>query len=187
MKVLDYRYDSSGKRVYHMFCSSCSADRGYQRPSKRFLECKSCAQTGKKSEKKGKQLSAEHRNKISKANTKWRTELDPNYRKLTCNDKRILHNIRCRLWQVVKGNPESFSKSLGCKTYQLRYHLESKFEPWMSWNNYGSEWEIDHIKPLSSFDLTDSEQFKKACYYTNLQPISVTYNRSKGAKYDKDE
>ena len=36
----------------------------------------------------------------------------------------------------------------------------------MTWNNYG-KWYVDHIKPLSKFDLTvASEQFK-ACHYSN--------------------
>jgi hypothetical protein len=49
----------------------------------------------------------------------------------------------------------------------------------MSWNNHGSYWEIDHIKPCSSFDLTDIEQQKQCFHYTNLQPLTIYENRSK--------
>ena len=41
----------------------------------------------------------------------------------------------------------------------------------MSWDNYPRLWEIDHIVPLSAFDLTDRKQFLEACNYTNLQPL----------------
>jgi hypothetical protein len=53
----------------------------------------------------------------------------------------------------------------------------------MSWGNYGFRgWHIDHIIPLASFDLTDREQFLKACHHTNLQPMWAKENLSKGSK-----
>ena len=51
----------------------------------------------------------------------------------------------------------------------------------MSWSNYG-KWQIDHIKPLYVFDLTDKEQFKKAVYYTNHQPLWAIDNQRKNRK-----
>jgi len=50
----------------------------------------------------------------------------------------------------------------------------------MSWDNYGYYgWHVDHIIPLSAFDLTDPIQFKKAMYYTNLQPLWMEENLAK--------
>ena len=51
----------------------------------------------------------------------------------------------------------------------------------MSWDNYG-EWEIDHIRPLALFDLTDEAQFKEAASFKNLQPLWKKDNREKGAR-----
>lgn len=55
----------------------------------------------------------------------------------------------------------------------------------MSWDNYGQQvgkWNIDHIIPLSAFNLSDRNQLLKACHYSNLQPLWAVNNYSKGDK-----
>lgn len=95
---------------------------------------------------------------------------------------RLAHNLRSRLSQAVRKDlyTSSAVKNLGCSLVQLKRYLESKFQPGMSWNNYG-KWHIDHIIPLSTFDLENREQFLKACHYTNLQPLWARDNLTKGA------
>jgi hypothetical protein len=72
----------------------------------------------------------------------------------------------------------------GCSPDELRQHLESQWMPGMSWDNKG-EWEIDHIRPLASYDLTDPEQYAKAAHYTNLQPLWKEDNRRKSDKWHR--
>lgn len=91
-------------------------------------------------------------------------------------------NLRHRLSYIKDRNGSSI-RDLGCTLVELRVYLESKFLPGMSWENWAPNgWHIDHIIPLSSFDLTDREQFLKACHYSNLQPLWAIDNRIKGAK-----
>jgi len=68
---------------------------------------------------------------------------------------------------------------LGCSANEVKLYLESKFKLNMTWNNYGTCWDIDHIVSLASFDLSDSEQLKKACHHTNLQPLWKEEHRLK--------
>lgn len=49
---------------------------------------------------------------------------------------------------------------------------------------YEREYHIDHIKPLCSFDLEDSEQVKVAFAPDNHQWLLAEENLSKGGKYD---
>ena len=72
---------------------------------------------------------------------------------------------------------------------ELRAHLESKWQPGMTWENYGSQdgWVIDHIVPLKyfkdNFDLAnDLEVQKKAFGIQNLQPLWWLENAKKSAK-----
>ena len=102
---------------------------------------------------------------------------------------RIKHNLRGRLNRAIKSNYKSGSavRDLGCSIEELKIHLESQFQLGMSWDNWSRiGWHIDHIKPLSSFNLENIEEFKKACHYSNLQPLWAQDNISKGAKYGRD-
>ena len=98
---------------------------------------------------------------------------------------KIGKNLRRRLRDVLKIKTKSGSavKDLGCTVDEFKSYLESKFQPGMTWNNYGYYgWHIDHIKPLSSFDLSDRKQFLEACHYTNLQPLWASENLIKSNK-----
>ena len=115
----------------------------------------------------GSKYQKENRDKIS-SRKRERCIKDVNYR-LNCS-------LRCRLRNAIVGNYKvgSAVNDLGCSIKELKKHLESKFEPGMTWDNWGrshDKWQIDHIKPLCGFDLSDSIQFKEACHYTNLQPL----------------
>jgi hypothetical protein len=76
----------------------------------------------------------------------------------------------------------------------LMVHLESKFESWMSWENYGKyeegklKWHIDHIIPQSVFkyETAEDEEFKKCWALENLQPLEAVENMKKGRKIIKD-
>ena len=96
--------------------------------------------------------------------------------------------LRSRLRSAIKNNQKvgSAVKDLGCRVSDLKTHLENQFylhpatKEKMTWNNHGYYgWHIDHIIPLSSFDLTDRGQFLKACHYTNLQPLWMKDNLEK--------
>jgi hypothetical protein len=99
---------------------------------------------------------------------------------------KLERNLRKRLAMAIKKHSKTGSavRDLGCSIDELKQHLESKFLPGMTWNNYGRfGWHIDHIRPLSQFDLTNPEQLKIACHYTNLQPLWWRDNLSKGDTY----
>lgn len=75
---------------------------------------------------------------------------------------------------------------VGYSLEELMAHLESKFEPWMTWDNYGrGGWHVDHIRPLSSFDYEtpDCPDFRAAWALNNLQPLGESENIAKGAKW----
>lgn len=98
---------------------------------------------------------------------------------------KLANALRSRLNKAIKNSQKvgSAIKDLGCSIEELKKHLESKFKPGMSWDNWSKDgWHIDHVEPLASFDLSNAEQFKKACHYSNLQPLWAFENLRKGDK-----
>lgn len=99
--------------------------------------------------------------------------------------------LRNRFNLAIKRCSKSGSavRDLGCTIDHLKTHLESKFEPWMNWDNYGKydstrkTWNIDHIRPLSGFNLSNRKELLEACNWNNLQPMLAKLNLSKGAKW----
>ena len=103
---------------------------------------------------------------------------------------KLAHTLRRRMRDALNRNQKvgSAIKELGCTVDELKTHLENQFQEGMTWDNWKPDgWHIDHIKPLSKFDLTDPIHFKEACHYTNLQPLWWKENLEKSDKYDKME
>jgi len=102
-------------------------------------------------------------------------------------------SLRSRLYSALKNELKTGSaiKDLGCSIEFLKKYLEKQFYPNpetrepMNWNNYGVYgWHIDHIKPLTLFNLTDREQLLTACNYKNLQPLWAKENIRKGNRLE---
>ena len=119
----------------------------------------------------------------SKPETKELTRNRVNKRYKTDINFRISQICRSRVRRALKGLNKSAStmKLIGCTIDELRNHIESKFEPWMTWENQGSGgWDIDHIKACFHFNLADPEQ-QRACFnWSNLQPMEHIANIRKG-------
>lgn len=97
--------------------------------------------------------------------------------------------IRTRICMALKGSGVKKSlktrELIGCSYAELHAHIESQFREGMAWDKPRS-FHIDHIRPLCSFDLSDPEQLKAACHWTNLQPLYPHENCSKAGKFIED-
>ena len=93
------------------------------------------------------------------------------------------HIKRCFQYTCLKKTKSSI-KYLGCDIDTFIRHMEKKLTGDMTWDTI----HIDHIKPVSRFNLDIEEEFNKCCHYTNLQPLLVKDNLNKHNKWtDEDE
>jgi hypothetical protein len=121
----------------------------------------------------------------SRKNRQHRIACDPVFRVRVAMRRRFYMAVRNEVydgWNIRSGEAV---RLLGCTMAEFIQHIESLWTDGMTWDNWTTHgWHIDHIIPLSSFDLADAEQIKAACHYTNLRPLWATDNLRKGAKVD---
>lgn len=163
--ILEFNKDKTKKDGYHTCCRTC-----------RSVVTKIWAAT--------------NRHKRNLNNKKWRLknkDYQNQYNKLRKKKDPLFHTIinlrrrlNKRLYSLKWRKSSSFNKYIGCNKEQLINNLQAKFEPGMTWDNYG-KWHIDHIIPLASAK-TETELYQ-LCHYTNLQPLWAEDNIRKGDKW----
>lgn len=141
----------------------------------------------------------ETKNKIKQNLTKEKIEknkeYERKYRKAARSKSahtKIKSNYRSRIGNAFRrarqGKKTKSYDLLGCDIATFISHLSSLFEPWMNFDNYGRAskfkrtWNIDHVVPVSRFNLSDPEECKKAFHYTNTKPMEGIANSAKGDK-----
>jgi hypothetical protein len=189
-------------KCYKCSCATCGADRGFQPIRNIDAKCVNCSNKSRKTKSeafKAKMSIIMRGNKNgSKPESKKLNQEQLKLRKSNYNKKAHLRNkdrykndiefrlrcvLRARLNVAIRNNAKTGSavKQLGCSITKFKEYMESKFQPGMKWDNWSTKgWHIDHVVPLSSFNLSDPEQLAKACHYTNLQPLWAKENISKG-------
>lgn len=97
---------------------------------------------------------------------------------------RIRNSVSARMWAALKGKSHGrlFSR-LGYTLEELVKHLQSQLKDGMTWENYGKQWHVDHIKPCAMFNMADASEFSECWALNNLRPLWADENVKKGAKY----
>ena len=98
----------------------------------------------------------------------------------------ISNNIRCSFKRSNHIKNSKTQDILGCTFNEFKLYLESKFEDWMTWDNYGNPkdgmyepnktWDLDHVIPIS-ISVTEGDVIRLN-HYTNFQPLCSYYNRN---------
>ena len=179
--ITDYYWEESRNR-YKNVCKICVKNLSSAR-----YECKT--DIVKNKHKEWRENNQEQFKNLIKKNRSRYKEYDREYAKIYHKNKRdtdenyrIKSNLRNRFYKTITNKRKSVFEYLGCTIEECKLSLSNNFTSEMSWDNYGSYWEIDHIVPIDSFDLTKSEEIYKCWHYTNLQPLTIKENRIKSNK-----
>lgn len=97
---------------------------------------------------------------------------------------KIVDRLRRRSQKYIKKTGLTNMELIGCSRDELKVYIENKFENGMSYDNYG-EWELDHVRPLASYNLENVEEIIECFNYRNIQPLWKNNNRTKSSYYEK--
>jgi len=137
-----------------------------------------------------------NKEKISDQKKEWyqknkpRLLSDQNEKRRSSFEHKLRHNLSSMIRHSLRKQGLSKSNAkwqdlVGYTLEQLKEHLENRFTPEMTWENYGSFWHIDHIVPHSWFKFEDitCDSFKACWALENLQPLEAAENIKKGNRF----
>ena len=174
-------YDRNDKG--QKYCKSCKSwkyekdfSRNCRAKDKLSSECKSCVHKRYvKNSKHIKQISVLYRQN----NIDLIRERDRQRNK----ENRLNRNFGSLIYHALKSNKagQHWEDLVPYTLQQLKEHLESQFTPPMSWDNYGTYWEIDHIIPQNTFNISspNDHNFKICWSLMNLRPLEKSLNRQR--------
>ena len=99
--------------------------------------------------------------------------------KLACNFRS--RTIKASKSQNVRKTNKTFDLP-GCSHSFLRQRTIYQLYGNMTFENYGSVWQIDHCLPVASFNIMDEIDMKKCFNWVNLRSMYSNENNSKKAK-----
>ena len=105
-------------------------------------------------------------------------------RKRRVNDVnyRLINNTRRRIHRALKRKSKSSSTIdiLGTDIKTYKRWIEFQMTSEMNWSNI----EIDHVKPICLFNVSDDEELKLAFNWKNTQPLLRQLHSQKGVKFN---
>lgn len=99
--------------------------------------------------------------------------------------KRYSKTISC-IGKNLKRRSKAISKKVNISLEFFIEWFELQFDENMNWDNYGTYWEIDHVIPVSDFDIFDDIIVSKLNDWKNLRPLEITKNKQKKANVSFD-
>ena len=95
---------------------------------------------------------------------------------------RLICNQRSRIKQCLKRKQKKSIEYLGCNAKEFYDWIDFAKDINFTYENYGKEWQIDHVIPLANFDMNSIDQQSLAFNWRNTMPILTTINLSKQSK-----
>ena len=184
------------------YCKYCDTSRDIRMFRPKRAKCVICERNDGKEYRKsehGKEKSTKWANnnkeQMQKLQSNWyqknKPKLNKKYVKRYHNDPicKLKVTSKSRIWASLHEKTKKTNEYIGCDGSFYVEWIEFCFEQEEHANytieNHGEVWELDHVVPIATFDLSD-ESTQLICFnWRNTMPLCKKANNSKKAKIDK--
>lgn len=173
--------DNDKRKERYKNLSSETKEKYKKNDKLRYEKTKNLSCVKERKKEYAKKYKVKNKERLKSYNKQWHCEkikTDELYKAKT-KVRAIIKDAMRRMGYKKKA---SANQILGCTFDEFKTYLESKFESWMTWDNYGlynnefnHGWDIDHIIPINSANTID--ELHALNHYTNLQPLCSKINR----------
>lgn len=188
--ISDFSFRKKENR-YRYSCKECETKAGVAYRKKNLKRVKKAEKLQRDKHKEKRYAAFKEYYKKNKAELNKKRNLytlkkrheNPLY-KLTENIRSLIRQSFRKNW--IRKNTKT-ARILGCSFEDFKIYIESLWEPWMNYDNYGKynptgprTWQIDHIIPLDN--AKNEIEIITLNHYTNLRPLCSKENLDKSNK-----
>jgi len=92
--------------------------------------------------------------------------------------------IALRRYVLQLNKSSSYTPFFGIDVLNFRKWIEIQFDEELSWDNFSTSWQFDHIVPVVFFDLSNEEDLKLCWNFINIGIEKIGTDKTKGMKRD---
>ena len=193
------------KNEFHKICRECKNEKPFSffnkaKANKDNLSgvCKPCASALNKIYTQENKAWLYAKNKKYRQKNRSKINQRARERRVTDVNFKLRDHMSSRIRYLLSQSNAFKSNELldliGCSISRLKNHIESQFDPQMTWENHGNfGWNYDHVVPCAMFDLTQIEEQFICFNYSNLSPrwatttIAKEHNSNQIGNFEKGD
>lgn len=117
------------------------------------------------------------------ARKKWEAKTNITPELLRFREKRKWQ-INLRRYVIEKSPCPFYAPYFGIDIENIRKWFEYQFKEGLNWDNFGKDWQFDHIIPVTYFDHSNEEELRLCWNFTNLRVEPLQLNKARGNRLD---
>jgi len=114
---------------------------------------------------------------------KWTAKTETSHSVLKFREKRKWQ-IALRRYILERNPCSSYAPYFGIDIENFRKWMEIQFDKDLNWDNFGKEWQFDHIVPVTYFDFSNEEELRLCWNFINVRVEKLDKDRNKGNRLD---